>query len=163
MPTSSSITDKMFNEIVKKVGKGGTLLEFGSGSSTPRFADAGLTVITVEHDANWLKEIPGVMQIYAPQGLDDWYDISDDDWELIPKKLDAVLVDGPPMMHKLVKQGRLARFGILKHLDKIDNSATFYVDDAHRPADRSLAKELSRRLNRKGRVRFSKGKGYMVI
>lgn len=135
------------------------VLELGVGHSTRLFAQWALaahgTVLSVEHDRLWLERVavgsPGITATHAPLTATvvagrhiRWYDT--------PRpqaRFDLLLVDGPPSWSR---PRRFDRLGILEWLPEVlADEFILVVDDASRPGERLLVRQLERCLERAGR------------
>jgi len=143
-----SLSIHTFNWIRKNL-KQGTILELGSGAGSHRLSKH-YTVYSVEHDEKWLNKY-NTNYIYAPI-IDGWYDPSflDD----LPR-YDLLIIDGPP--------GVIGREGILKHLDKFQTDIPIILDDTNREAEKALALQISKYLNRKGETLNAGAKSFTVF
>ena len=92
-----AISQEMFDWIRENIPKGGTILEFGSGTGTIELTKH-YTVFSVEQNKEWVGKAPlSTYVIYAPiKG--DWYDI-DIVFNEIPQHYDLIIVDGPGGLH----------------------------------------------------------------
>ena len=115
------------------VQAGSVVVELGSGSGTAKLAER-FSVVTVEHDPQYVGRVGGVVYIHAPI-VNGWYNV-DDLRQQLPPKYAALIIDGPP--------GDIGRSGILQHLDLFDWSVPVLVDDCQRPVDFALARQLER-------------------
>jgi hypothetical protein len=118
----------------------GAVVELGSGHGTALLLGLlrpRVRLVTVEHDPEWLKKIPGARYIYAPILNDDhWYDFNILRQQLPrARSIKAVIVDGPP------KRGRAA---ILNHLG-LFGDAPMLIDDVHRAEEIALTTEIASR------------------
>lgn len=117
------INKGMFHQIITKCQEGNnTLLELGSGETSAKFVERGLTVYSVEHDPEWVGKYPGVNYINAPlvglfhrgdtrtvylKKMDcvfEWYDTTKLFEGIKDIEYSAILLDGPqrryrPMFH----------------------------------------------------------------
>jgi len=121
----------LFDSIVSAIPPGGTLLELGSGKTSQKFSKH-FTVYSVEHSTKYLNRYD-TNYIYAPLksfnsedavkwfGTDEWYQLK---LKHLPKKYDALLIDGPP---------RKWRPNFYYHINMFDLNVPWFFDDAHRP------------------------------
>lgn len=86
-----SIDYELFNWMKSNIDKNSTILEIGSGESTPSLLSYW-NVISIEEDIEWVGRFHD-NYIYSPI-IDGWYDMCE-----ISKKLncevDVILIDGP--------------------------------------------------------------------
>jgi hypothetical protein len=132
-----AISDELFKWLTENLPKGKTILEFGSGRGTIELTKLW-TVYSVEQDKKWLGIASDAKYIYAPI-KDGWYD-SDIVFSEIPKEYDLIIIDGP--------MGSDLRFGIDKHLDKLNTNIPIIIDDTHREKDKTHAITLAKTLNK---------------
>ena len=110
------INKGMFHHILTQCHAGGSVLvELGSGETSAKFVEHGLTVYSIEHDEKWLGKYPGVNYIHAPlvptygkiheyfTGPGNcstyWYNRKFVEAGL-PEHYDALLLDGPPRSYR---------------------------------------------------------------
>ncbi len=130
---SATMEPAAIARVLELVPTGGTILEFGAGRSTAHYTAAGRHVVAVEHDPAWRKS-DGVEWIPA-QLAGDWYQVATVRACLTGRKFDAVIVDGPP--------ARLAdRSRVREVLDLVDPRCPVIIDDADRPREAQLVREL---------------------
>ena len=86
-----SIDVSLYNYIINNIEKGKILLELGSGDSTENLCE-GYDIYSIEENIEWVDKFDS-KYIYAPI-KDNWYDL-DILKEKLPKKVDAILIDGP--------------------------------------------------------------------
>jgi hypothetical protein len=120
-------------------GARGVVVELGSGHGSQRLAAAlpdGCRLVSVEHDDRFVGLVPGLSYVHAPI-VDGWYDATRLAASLPPAaEIAAVVIDGPPKA--------IGRAGVLLHLERL-GAGPIVVDDAHRPADLEVAREIARR------------------
>lgn len=120
-------------------GARGVVVELGSGHGSAPLAAAlpeGCRLVSVEHDERFIALVPGLSYIHAPI-VDGWYDAARVRASLPPPaEIAAVVIDGPPRA--------IGRAGVLCHLERLGDGP-IVVDDAHRPADLEIAREIARR------------------
>lgn len=145
-----SIEQVIVDWIYNNIPENSIILELGSGYGTADLVKK-YKVYSVEEDKKWLNLIPDSNYIYAPL-KDNWYDISfiekiDPDYKLL-------LIDGPAGGN---------RYGILKHIKSFYNGATIIVDDAERPDDLKVIKELCSMLNKSYIIKTGNKKSFAII
>lgn len=136
---------------------GSTILEFGAGSSSKELVDQGYTVFAVEHDQEWMNRYEGVNYIYAPivplpqsrfidtyfNQYKTWYDMD----RVLPviknKKIDLILIDGPPAF--------IGRSGFFLYVD-LFKGIPIVMDDAQRDVEQRLLFSLARTTQTMGLV-----------
>lgn len=132
-------------------------LECGSGLSTSLFTRAGCRHTALEHQPVNLERlrrfdpqaVPSV--ILTPlEGDPPWY-------RTVPnERFDLILIDGPP--------GSVGRHGVLPIAASLVHPKTvIFFDDTCRPADRRIAEELARSLDRPIVFSTSGHHGYACI
>lgn len=156
----ASVETPLLDAVIKEA-RGKILLELGSGVSTAKLANAGVQVYSVEHDPRWVCQHPNVHSMFCPlyQG---WYKIS---WDELPKDIEFVLVDGPPMMSTITDplDGRAPRFHLLRFIDKFKTDTVFFIDDVDRKLDRLLAYAIGDILDRPVNIQSSGKKQFARI
>ena len=130
-----SITQELLDAMLQEVPTG-TLLELGSGFGTGVLSEH-YQVYSVEHDEKWTG-VFDTNYIFAPI-VRSWYDVSVLSREL-PKNYDLILVDGPP--------GVIGRKGFAENLNLFRDDVPIFFDDLDRPAELSLARDVSQILGR---------------
>ena len=130
-----SVTQGLVDAMLREVPSG-TLLELGSGLGTGVLSKH-YQVYSVEHDEKWLG-VFDTKYIFAPI-VRSWYDVSVLSREL-PKNYDLILVDGPP--------GVIGRKGFAENLNLFRDDVPIFFDDLDRPAELSLARDVSQILGR---------------
>ena len=128
-----SITQELLDAMLQEVPTG-TLLELGSGFGTGVLSEH-YQVYSVEHDEKWTG-VFDTNYIFAPI-VRSWYDISILSREL-PESYDLILVDGPT--------GAIGRRGFADNLNLFRDDVPIFFDDLERPAEMSLALEVSQKL-----------------
>jgi hypothetical protein len=132
-----AISQEMFDWIRENIPKGGTILEFGSGTGTIELTKH-YTVFSVEQNKEWVGKSPLSTYIYAPiKG--GWYDI-DIVFNEIPQHYDLIIVDGPGGSHY--------RPGIDKYWDRLKTDIPLLFDDTHRAPDRDHAILVAEQLGK---------------
>jgi len=134
-----NINKGMFHHIITACQSGnGVLVELGSGETSAKFVEMGLTVYSIEHDPQWIGKYPGVNYIPAPlvkqavalpefftkcSIVPEWYDVQAI-YDGIPAKYDALLIDGPQR-----------RYRPLFHWNKgaFHRKVPWFADDMARP------------------------------
>ncbi|MCI0560002.1 MAG: hypothetical protein MN733_16050, partial [Nitrososphaera sp.] len=138
-----AINKGMFHHIVTHCqSRRGVLLELGSGETSAKFVEYGLTVYSIEHDPNWIGKYLGVNYIPAPlvkqevvmseywakNGIEPyWYDVNaiySGIEHIMPDGYDALLLDGP-----------LRKYRPLFHWNKnvFSRKVPWFADDMLRP------------------------------
>lgn len=144
------------NWLAHRVQPGWTIVELGSGDGSRALAamvPAG-RLVCVEHDTRWLGRCEQAEYIHAPI-VDGWYD-QQVLAERLPKKMDCVVVDGPP--------GRIGRFGLFAARELLDPSASLLIDDVHRTEERELALAFQRERQQVLSIHCSPdGRGFATI
>lgn len=140
---NASITNNLYDWILKTLPAGGTILELGSGWGTGELAKH-YTMYSVEHSAKYLDKYDST---YLEVPLKDhkplanhlttrWYDA-----DILREKLkgieyDLLLIDGPPQ----------TRSGFYKYMELFDDSKIWVFDDMHRDIDRRVVGSCSSHL-----------------
>lgn len=141
-----AIPPELAADLQERLRPGMRTLETGCGDSTGIFRRIVADHTALEHDVRHAVDGATVCPL-----KDGWYD-----WEPSGEPYDLILIDGPP--------GRIGRDGILRVLDRIaDDRTTILLDDTHRRAEKRLAGELGRRLDRTLQFVRMKGRGYCVL
>ena len=121
------------------------ILEFGSGSGSEILGNQ-CSIQCVEHDSRFLDLFPSISYVHAPLceiemmtefNETKWYDFSKIENHL-KRSYDVILVDGPPTEY--------GRSGLLWHLEKLDLSDIWIIDDVLRPRDQMIANYISLKL-----------------
>lgn len=139
------ISDELYDWIRTNVADGATILELGSGVGTSRLVE-NYHVYSVEHDIAWVGKEPRSTYIHAPirdYGTYSWYD-EDILKNALPKKYDALLVDGPP--------GFIGRMGVVEQWHLFSCRVPVIIDDCDRPAEFALLQALSAATKRQYRI-----------
>jgi hypothetical protein len=123
----------MFNNIPF----GSKVVQFGSGESN-NILNKVFDLVSVENEKEYYDKFvsdKSQEMIYAPI-RNGWYKLSKKDFE----KLHAnyYIIDGP----------KGDRSAMLEHLDNLNDSAMFIVDDCHREKDRELAEYIALALHK---------------
>lgn len=178
----------LLNDLV--VNHRAAYLELGAGVSTIFVAKVAelnglaLDVVSVEHDAAWIETLRAILSregltarvrfVHAPLvdrvepapfGMLRWYEEAPLLEALRGRPRDLVLVDGPP-----AGNGSLNRYPALPFLrahDLLADDASVFLDDAHRPAERAIARSWSERYRMEfqllhGRVAYCVGAGHFA-
>lgn len=136
--TSRSIERGTWDDIKPFLKEGTRTLEFGSGTSTLLFDQAGCRHTALENNSKYAPDSPSVKICPLAGSWYDWTipeDVKDDPFEVI-------LLDGP--------RGSDVRSGFLQVADKlVSPRTTIIVDDTNRRKDSAIAEELIRRFNRR--------------
>jgi hypothetical protein len=114
------------------------ILELGSGDGSSELADLGYSLMSVEHDPQWLNKDERIDYIHAPI-TNGWYEPEAIRLDGRPD-YDLLLVDGPP--------GHVGRLGMLQHLDLFNLDVPIIVDDVHRSTERFLLTRLAEAAGR---------------
>lgn len=134
-----AISTEVFEKMKELIPVGEHLLEFGSGTGTPKLHHYWKTV-SVEHDPRWVEKLVGKFKhLLVPIRHNKWgktYDLTDTHVDLI-SGFRYVLIDGPPSD----RRGVMAYNGIFNHAKVI------VVDDTHRANEQELSKLLADRYN----------------
>lgn len=125
-----TISKELYHWILGNIAQGSTIFEFGSGVGT-QVLSMHYKMVSVEHNRKYLNKHAS-RYIYAPI-KNNWYDL---DWTKLPKEYACVLIDGPT--------GDIGRFGIVKHLHKLNKNSVFIVDDTHRREEQILSREVQK-------------------
>lgn len=135
--------------IISNLAVGLKVLEFGSGEGTQLLLDAGLKVVSVEHDKAWLGKVQ-TDYIYAPiEPFKNKYYREETGWyslEVLKKELptdyDLILVDGPPRSE--------GRGGFDLYFDELQfkRDVPIVFDDVHRLWEFRLMGNIGRKLGR---------------
>ena len=134
-----NINKGMFHHIITACQSGnGVLVELGSGETSAKFVEQGLTVYSIEHDPAWIGKYPGVNYIPAPLikyavnmpewftkvGVEpEWYDVQAI-YDGIPDKYDALLIDGPARKYRPMFHWNEGAF---------NSKVPWFADDVNRP------------------------------
>lgn len=145
-----------------------TIVEFGSGYSTYMISKLinlkglDIEVYSVDSDNQWLdfvkKEISNglttenihfihsnlIASTYEYGGKLHWYN-EDLLNQLLPKKVDLILIDGPTAGLSDIKNSRFPAIPFLK--PRIHNQTSIYLDDVNRPGEQNILKEWEKILN----------------
>jgi hypothetical protein len=132
-----AISTELFNWILENIPKGSTILELGSGRGTRELVKH-YNVYSVEHDKKWLNLVPQSIYIHAPL-VDNWYDVEILK-ELLPKKYDVLLIDGPPAEK---------RVGVIKHSNLFKTDIPIIIDDSNRKLDATVVNHFMKDENKK--------------
>ena len=144
---AGTICRGMYEYVLQNLSFGSTILELGSGYTSPLWAKH-YTVYSVEHDEGWLNKFDEVNYIYVPISKHKevknlagtaWYD-----WEELERQIkdidyDLVIVDGPP-----IKYGRA---GFRKYVTKFPKRTPILFDDLNRGRDLKVALRTAVWLN----------------
>jgi hypothetical protein len=135
MTADWSLPSQVFDFLEPRI-RGLYVVELGSGKGSARLSQMCAELTSVEHDPDYVTLYPpdararGAKCIHAPiDPATGWYSRAALE-ESLPRKIDAVIVDGPP--------GNIGRHGLMKHLDLFPD-VPFLFDDTHRAAERELA------------------------
>lgn len=150
----------LVNDIVQNRRQ--VVLELGSGASTLHIAKAltltGGMAITVDSDRAWLDKVMATAReaglaerlspVFAPlqDGADGeaWYDPKPIFAAIGDRKVDLLLVDGPPAHDRTRAYARRPAAAHLK--DRLAPNVSIYLDDIHRPSHAKIAREWGRLL-----------------
>jgi len=148
-----SITEQHLSWLSSRLPENKTILELGSGNGTYHLC-VNWKVFSVEHDPRFLHRHGSSTYIHAPI-VDGWYDVQVLKSQL-PKHYDLLIIDGPP--------GTIGRTKMLEHLDLFCLDVPIMVDDTHRIAERKIATELGKLLDRKPLITMCKdGRSFAVL
>lgn len=155
-----SIEEEVYEYVLRLVPPPATLLELGSGDSTLRWAALGYTVVTVEHDENFIKpNTDKVTYIHAPiefysaeypqlpsisKRINDhkgWYNRERLRAGLLGRTYDVIVVDGPTSNYG--RSGFIANLNLFPVLD-----VPILFDDCHRLNDLYIAYRVAQTLSR---------------
>lgn len=134
-----SIGEELLNNLLTRLPKGSTVLEFGSGKGTIELAKF-YDVISVDHNEKWQGLTDNATYIHAPL-IDGWYNMEPVYEAIKSKDIKTIILDGPP--------GSGNRKGFLEHLPKIGKRISIIVDDTNRAAEAKTAKDISKIVGRK--------------
>jgi hypothetical protein len=148
-PANHAISEHLERWIERRIPRGATILELGSGHGTLRLA-ARFRMVSVEHDERFIGLAPATY-IHAPivpfskQCASfptdvGWYSRDVLRAELPRHRYDLLLVDGPP--------NSIGRGGFYKWRALFDLTVPIVVDDIHRERERKMIGLLSRELGR---------------
>ena len=149
----------ILNEIIINQRK--EILEFGSGLSTIMIARLikknGLNaqLISIEHNKKWSKTLQDYLanenllqfvkiitvslkEIETSLGNIKWYDYEMIAPEIIDKKFDFIIVDGPPANEKKIMYSRFPSFFKFEH--NLADDFCLILDDANRKGEQELIK-----------------------
>lgn len=129
------------------------VVELGSGEGSPVLSALCEKLVSVEHDSAWALSCETPV-IFAPI-VDGWY-CRKTLAEQLPKRIDALIVDGPP--------GAIGRYPLLQNLDLFPESVPMLIDDVHRPAERELALAISQKRKCNLSIHATKsGRGFATL
>lgn len=148
------IDSELYNWILYHVAKGSTILELGSGYKTIDLAKR-YKMISIEDDENWLNLTDKATYIYAPI-VDSWYDADILKSKLVGLKYDVILIDGPWI-------GNGDRTGFLTNIDLFNTNTIIIFDDTHRPAEKAMCENVSKKLGVKYKEYKTSTKKFAVI
>jgi 16S rRNA G966 N2-methylase RsmD len=148
-----AIDESAFNWIIKNIKKGTNILELGSGTGTIELSK-NYNIYSIEHDKNYLNLCKNSIYIYA-EIIDKFYNIKKIE-NLLPKKYDLLLIDGPP---KAVSD----RNKFLEFTEYFNLTTNILVDDTNRKSEFNLLKELSRITKRKYKIIGNEDKSFGII
>jgi hypothetical protein len=135
----SGITEECYEWILNNVQPGAKVLEFGAGLVSTRLLSTRYELTSVEDNEEYLNTF-NAKYLHAP--LDEttgWYE-SDSLREIEDIAFELTILDGP--------KGSGNRFGILLHMNYIENSTYILVDDTDRPPEKVLALLIAKNLTR---------------
>jgi len=157
------------SEIIKQA-KPGLVVELGSGISTLVAAKSGARkIVSIDNSEAWGAKTVALLKEHKVRGVDvriaplrpyangsDWYDL---DAIKDLKKIDVLIVDGPPG-----SKNPEARYPALHQFkDKLSPSAIIIVDDVHRDGERKLAEDFAKALPNHQLVILDHEKGTAII
>jgi hypothetical protein len=146
---------EIFNYIDKYRPK--VILELGSGYSTPAIAeyckarDYDTEIIAIDHDDEFYKKTSSMVEQYdsvtlqkAPlrkyeeeSDIYEWYNAGLIEKAVGKKKVDFIIVDGPPQT-----TNKLARYPVLRHLKQVfSKDYCIFVDDSDRKDESDMVKK----------------------
>jgi len=134
----SGIEKELFSFILDKFPKGSTIIELGSGYCSTKAFSLYYDTYSIDENDDYINIFNYVKYLHAPK-KDGWYDRNKVK-DFLPKKYSLVFVDGP--------SGEGNRDGLINNLDLFESDASFIFHDTYRKAERDLAIEISRILNR---------------
>ncbi len=129
-----SIDKKLYDEMVKILPEGKTILEFGSGAGSVELRKRW-KLYSIEDDKNYINNIDNY--IHAPL-VDDWYDA-----EIIKREMpdyDLILVDGP--------YGGEKRTKMIEHLNLFKKDVPWILDDTNNKYVKQLLEAVSKYTQR---------------
>jgi hypothetical protein len=156
------------------------IVELGGGLSTVIISNilsslgGDRTLLTIEHDQDWLNIVKSNLDRFGDAGqvnlihaglIDCKYSISNTDWydTLIlkkyteAKKIDTLIIDGPPAY---MKGKSLARYPALPFLfDLLSDNCSIFLDDGNRHGEKKIANLWEKKYN----LNFSDIGGNMLV
>lgn len=169
----------ILNEII--INQRRTIVEFGCGISTLYIAatlrEHGGSLCSFEHDAGWAEMVSGQLRrhklqdfavvIHSPlgasslEGVDSkWYDEATVAAALSDKKVDGVVVDGPPASSPSLK---LARYPAIPVIQPFLSEEFFvYLDDMAREGETEVFRRWCELLNLAGEIELVAGQYGML-
>lgn len=146
----SGIERVTFEEILKIIPKGSTVIELGAGRCSTKAFSQVYDLTSVEHNEEWIGLYPNVKYIHAPM-KEGWYDLEALKGRLPDKKKQRLIfIDGAN------------RDGVLKNLNLFNRKATFMVHDTYREGEYEFSLKLAKALGRKARF-FEAGDYFSII
>jgi len=146
-----SIEKILYDEIVKILPEGKTILEFGSGGGTEELLKRW-KVYSVEDDKDFIGKY-NTNYIHAPL-VGNWYDTEVLKKEL-PENYDLVLVDGP--------HGGIRRINMFKHIHLFKKDIPWILDDTNDKCVWRLAESISQRVGREIKEYKGRQKDFVII
>lgn len=169
-----AVLQKIINDIILNNRK--TIVECGSGISTLYIAKIlklksikDGKIYSIDHDKKWIEILQGYIQeldissyvklIHAPlkpftsdfKNV-DWYDQDVLTEEIKSKKIDQLIVDGPPAYKKEIEFSRYPAVTYFKN--KLSNSFSVFLDDTDRKAEYEIIKKWADEL--KSNIKYCK-------
>ena len=144
--TNWAVCDGIIETVKLLLNKSSLLLEFGSGFGSKQLAEY-CSVQSIEHDERFVGLFPGVSYIHSPLiefkpfsefKETQWYDFSKIEADL-EEHYDLILIDGPPAEY--------GRSGILYHMERLDKSPLWIIDDVLRHNDQLIANYIALQLS----------------
>lgn len=147
----------VLNEII--INQRRLVIEFGSGLSTIIMArlikknNLETRVIAIEHNEKWAFILQGYLEneelqdfvkivrvdlkdVQTPLGLVKWYDYEVIASEIMDKKFDLIIIDGPPANEERIMHSRFPALSKLKNNTAED--FCLILDDANRQGEKDL-------------------------
>jgi precorrin-6B methylase 2 len=150
-----SIGSEMMDWILINIKKESTILEFGAGKGAIELAKQ-YKVISIEHDPEWIN-LTKKAEYHLVSIIDGWYDRRAVAKAIHGKRIDVVIVDGPPGTGN-----RDGLFSFIKNTPSLTKSI-FIVNDVHREKEKMLAEKIANLLKRKLTFFKTEEKSFCVL
>lgn len=137
--TDWSITNDLYQWLIKNIPKNSKILEIGSGTGTIELSKHYI-LTSIEHNPKWINLTDKCKYILS-ELQNGWYNTTKIKKELKDEIFDVIIVDAP--------NGSEPRIGFYNNIDlfNIDKVKYIIIDDTHRQTEKKIADLIIKNYN----------------